>query len=61
MSIWQVVDTNTSKGLPSARKVIETFNNIQDASSASAFAKTNDDYKVRIKPAVRRKKDEEDE
>jgi hypothetical protein len=58
MSIWQVVDTNTSKGLPSARKVIETFNNIQDASS---MAKSTDGWKVRMKPAVRRKKDEEDE
>ena len=58
MAIWQVVDTNTSKGLPSIRKVIETFNNIQDA---SAMAKSTDSWKVRAKPSVRRKKDEEDE
>ena len=58
MTIWQVVDTNTSKGLPSTRKVIETFNNIQDASS---MAKSTDSWKVRMKPPVRRKKDEEDE
>ena len=58
MATWQVVDISTSKALPSARKVVNSFDNI---SEASAFAKTNDDYKVRIKPAVRRKKDEEDE
>jgi hypothetical protein len=58
MTIWQVVDTNTSKGLPSTRKVIETFNNIQDA---SAMAKSTDGWKVRTKPPVRRKKDEENE
>ena len=58
MATWQVVDISTSKGLPSVRRVVNSFDTI---SEASAFAKTNDDYKVRIKPAVRRKKDEEDE
>jgi hypothetical protein len=55
MAIWQVVDTNTSIGLPSLRKVIDTFDNIQDA---NAMAKTVDTFKVRAKPLVRRKKDE---
>jgi hypothetical protein len=55
MTIWQVVDTNTSIGLPSGRKIIDTFDNIQDA---SAVAKTVDSFKVRAKPLVRRKKDE---
>ena len=58
MTIWQVVDANTSKGLPSLMKVIETFNNIQDA---SAMAKSTVGWKVRAKPPARRKKDEENE
>ena len=55
MSIWQVRDVNTSKGLPSERRVVDTFDNL---SEATAFAKTDDNYKIRAKPAVRRKKDE---
>ena len=58
MTTWQVVDTSTSKGLPSLRKVVNSFDNI---SEASAFAQTDNNFKVRVKPAVRRKKDEEDE
>ena len=56
MAMWQVVDANTSKGLPSGRRVIDTVDNIQDA---AAMAKTVDSWKVRAKPPVRRKKDEE--
>ena len=58
MATWQVVDISTSKGLPSVRRVVNSFDTI---SEASAFAKTNDNYKVRTKQATRRKKDEEDE
>lgn len=55
MAIWQVVDISTGKGLPSLRRVVNTFESI---SEAAAFAKTDNNYKVRAKPAVRRKKDE---
>ena len=55
MTIWQVRDVSTSKGLPSERRVIETFDNLPEA---TAFAKTDDNYKVRAKPEVRRKKDD---
>jgi|TARA_B110001454_G_scaffold153085_1_gene142422 hypothetical protein len=55
MAIWQVVDISTGKGLSSLRKVVNTFEGI---SEAAAFAKTDDNYKVRAKPAVRRKKDD---
>lgn len=55
MTIWQVRDVSTSKGLPSERKVVATFDNLPEA---TAFAKTDDDYKIRAKPEVRRKKDE---
>ena len=58
MATWQVVDISTSKGLPSVRRVVNSFDTI---SEASAFTKTDDNYKVRTKPATRRKKDEEDE
>jgi len=56
MTTWQVVDISTSKGLPSERKVVDTFDNIQDA---NAMAKTVDSFKIRVKPPARRKKDEE--
>jgi hypothetical protein len=55
MATWQVVDINTSKILPSSRKVIETFDNLRDA---AAMAKTVDSFKVRAQPPVRRKKDD---
>jgi len=55
MAIWQVVDISTGKGLSSLRKIVNTFEGI---SEAAAFAKTDDNYKVRAKPAVRRKKDD---
>ena len=55
MAIWQVVDANTSKGLPSGRKVVDTLDNIHDA---AAMAKTVSSWKVRAKPLVRRKKDD---
>ena len=58
MTTWQVVDISTSKGLPSVRRVVNSFDTI---SEASAFAKTDDNFKVRMKPETRRKKDEEDE
>ena len=58
MATWQVVDISTSKGLPSIRRVVNTF---EDITQAAAFAKTDDNFKVRAKPEVRRKKDEEDE
>lgn len=58
MTIWQVRDVSTSKGLPSERRVVATF---EDLAEATAFAQTDDKYKVRAKPEVRRKKDEEDE
>jgi hypothetical protein len=56
MTIWEVRNISTSKGLSSERKVVDTFDNIFDA---AAMAKTDKDYKVRAKPPVRRKKDEE--
>jgi len=58
MTIWQVRDISTSGGMPSDRKVVESFDNLEEA---TAFALTNDNYKIRAKPEVRRKKDEEDE
>ena len=56
MTIWEVRNISTSKGLSSERKVVDTFDNIFDA---AAMAKTDKNYKVRAKPPVRRKKDEE--
>ena len=44
--------------MPSLRKVVNSFDTL---SEASAFAKTDDNFKVRMKPETRRKKDEEDE
>tara|TARA_R110002020_G_C15827645_1_gene733831 strand:+ start:398 stop:574 length:177 start_codon:yes stop_codon:yes gene_type:complete len=58
MAIWQVVDINTSTAMPSLRRVVNSFDTL---SEASAFAKTDDNFKVRMKPETRRKKDEEDE
>jgi len=58
MAIWQVVDITTSKGLPSGRKVVNSFDNL---SQATEFAQTDENFKVRAMPEKRRKKDEEDE
>ena len=58
MTIWQVVDINTSKGLPSGRRVVASFDSIGEATE---FAHTDENFKVRVKPQTRRKKDEEDE
>jgi hypothetical protein len=55
MTTWQVVDTTTSKGVPSGRKVVDTFDNIHDA---AVMAKTDASFKIRAKPPVRRKKDD---
>jgi len=55
---WQVVDTSTSKGLPSERKVVASFDSLKEASE---FAKETDEFRVRPQPLKRRKKDDADD
>ena len=55
---WQVVDTSTSKGLPSERKVVASFDGLKEASE---FAKETDEFRVRPQPLKRRKKDDADD
>ena len=57
-TVWQVVDTSTSNGLPSGRKVVATFDSIHEASE---FAKQTDEFKIRPQPMKRRKKDDADD
>ena len=57
-TMWQVVDATTSKGLPSERKVVATFDNLHEASE---FAKQTDEFKIRPQPLKRRKKDDADD
>ena len=56
-TIWQVVDTTTSRGLPSERKVVAEFDSLKEASE---FSKQTDEFRVRPQPQKRRKKDEDD-
>ena len=58
MAIWQVRDISTSKGLPSDRRVVATFENLAEAPE---FAQGDENFKIRAMPEKRRKKDEEDE
>ena len=55
---WQVVDITTSKGLPSERKVVASFDSLKEASE---FSKTDEDFRVRPQPLKRRKKDDADD
>ena len=57
-TIWQVVDVTTSKGLPSERKVVASFDTLKEASE---FSKTDDDFRIRPQPLKRRKKDDADD
>ena len=57
-TMWQVVDATTSKGLPSERKVVASFDDLHEASE---FAKQTDEFKIRPQPLKRRKKDDADE
>ena len=55
---WQVVDTSTSRGLPSERKVVAEFASLKEASE---FSKQTDEFRVRAQREKRRSKDEDDE
>ena len=55
---WQVVDTSTSRGLPSERKVVAEFDSLKEASE---FSRQTDEFRVRPQPQKRRKKDEDDQ
>ena len=57
-TIWQVVDTTTSRGLPSERKVVAEFDSLKEASE---FSRQTDEFRVRPQPQKRRKKDEDDQ
>ena len=57
-TVWQVVDASTSKGLPSERKVVASFDDLHEASE---FAKQTDEFKIRAQPLKRRKKDDADD
>ena len=57
-TVWQVVDTSTSRGLPSDRKVVAEFDSLKEASE---FSKGPDEFRVRPLPQKRRKKDEDDQ
>ena len=57
-TVWQVVDTSTSRGLPSDRKVVAEFDSLKEASE---FSKGTDEFRVRPRPQKRRKKDEDDQ
>ena len=57
-TIWQVVDTTTSRGLPSERKVVAEFDSLKEASE---FSRQTDEFRVRPRPQKRRKKDEDDQ
>ena len=56
-TVWQVVDTSTSRGLPSERKVVAEFTSLKEASE---FSRQTDEFRVRAKPEKRRKKDDAD-
>ncbi len=57
-TVWQVVDTSTSRGLPSDRKVVAEFDSLKEASE---FSRQTDEFRVRPRPEKRRKKDEDDQ
>ncbi len=57
-TVWQVVDTSTSRGLPSDRKVVAEFETLKEATE---FSRQTDEFRVRPRPEKRRKKDEDDE
>ena len=58
MTIWQVIDTDSS-AMPSMKTVIKEF---QTLAEAVKLSKTDDCYRVRTKPEVRSRKEEvEDE
>jgi len=58
MTIWQVIDTDSS-AMPSMKTVIKEFETLKEAVSLS---ETDDCYRVRTKPEVRSRKQElEDE
>ena len=57
-TIWQVVDTTTSRGLPSERKVVAEFDSLKEACE---FSRQTDEFRVRPQPQKRRKKDEDDQ
>ena len=56
-TVWQVVDTSTSRGLPSERKVVAEFASLKEATE---FSRQTDEFRVRAKPEKRRKKDDAD-
>ena len=54
-TVWQVVDTSTSRGLPSERKVVAEFETLKEATE---FSRQTDEFRVRPQPEKRSKKDD---